>query len=304
MILQYGRTLFLFISIIVFTFNGCSSSSTKDDATAESDDAAFASDEPSAETDAVPSDSIETPQKPPTEEAVAPETPPTDVAAAGSPPSESVPPEKQPVTPAEGASEVPPVPPAAPASAGQSTESSRAVGDTPYTLKQGETLMQIAFYQYGDLTLWRDIYESNKDVIHDPNNVPVGVSLKLKSNLMKPAPELEGQKVLIQPGDTLVKISQKVYGTPSRWKEIWQHNRGMVKNPNKIYAGFYIYYLPSESGNSSADAAVMPGSSPAPVPSSDMSALSPPIIPAPIGADLTTVAPQGEEASAPPVSTQ
>lgn len=38
-------------------------------------------------------------------------------------------------------------------------------------------------------------------------------------------------------GDTLQKISTKVYGTSKRWQEIFEYNKGILKSPNKIYPG-------------------------------------------------------------------
>ena len=41
----------------------------------------------------------------------------------------------------------------------------------------------------------------------------------------------------VKKGDTLQKISKKVYGTTKRWQEIFEFNKGTLKNPNKIYPG-------------------------------------------------------------------
>jgi nucleoid-associated protein YgaU len=50
---------------------------------------------------------------------------------------------------------------------------------------------------------------------------------------------------IVQKGDTLGKISSKIYGSPSRWNEIAQLS-GM-QNPNRIYAGDVVYYTLDES---------------------------------------------------------
>ena len=47
----------------------------------------------------------------------------------------------------------------------------------------------------------------------------------------------------LRTGDTLGKISNNVYGTFSKWQSIWNNNRPLIKDPNKIYAGFTLYYL-------------------------------------------------------------
>ena len=40
----------------------------------------------------------------------------------------------------------------------------------------------------------------------------------------------------IQPGDTLGKIAQKLYGDESKWRQIWEMNP-YIKDPNLIYPG-------------------------------------------------------------------
>jgi hypothetical protein len=47
---------------------------------------------------------------------------------------------------------------------------------------------------------------------------------------------------MIKQGDTLARISNDVYGTPRKWKKIWEHNKPWIPNPNRIFAGFYLYY--------------------------------------------------------------
>jgi Uncharacterized protein containing LysM domain len=42
---------------------------------------------------------------------------------------------------------------------------------------------------------------------------------------------------VVQKGDTLQKISEKVYGTIKKWKKIFDYNSDSLKNPNKIYPG-------------------------------------------------------------------
>lgn len=112
-----------------------------------------------------------------------------------------------------------------------------------YSVRQGDTLMKIAFENYGDLYRWREIYEANRDKIQDPNHVPPGTQLVLNGAGMVTI-ERNGEQYLIQSGDTLGSISHNVYGTPRKWKRLWENNRQLIKDPNKIYAGFYLYYQP------------------------------------------------------------
>lgn len=112
-----------------------------------------------------------------------------------------------------------------------------------YQVKAGDTLMKIAFEQYGDLYRWKEIYNSNREVIADPNNVPPGTRLTLNGAGMVTI-EKNGESYLIKRGDTLGIISNDVYGTVRKWKKLWENNRQLIKDPNKIYAGFYLFYIP------------------------------------------------------------
>jgi len=112
-----------------------------------------------------------------------------------------------------------------------------------YQVKKGDTLMKIAFEQYGDLYRWKEIYNSNRSAIKDPNHVPPGTKLSLNGAGMVTI-ERNGESYLIKKGDTLGLISNGVYGTKRKWKKLWENNRQLIKDPNRIYAGFYLYYVP------------------------------------------------------------
>ena len=54
-----------------------------------------------------------------------------------------------------------------------------AAGGTPYTIESGDTLLGISEKQYGDATLWRRIFDANKDVIADPDALSVGTKIQI-----------------------------------------------------------------------------------------------------------------------------
>jgi LysM repeat protein len=56
-----------------------------------------------------------------------------------------------------------------------------------------------------------------------------------------------GNPYLIKRGDSLSLISKDVYGTLFKWRKIWDNNKPLIKDPNKIFVGFTIYYLPDDS---------------------------------------------------------
>jgi len=50
-------------------------------------------------------------------------------------------------------------------------------------------------------------------------------------------PETAPRRYTVQSGDTLSSISRKVYGTPSRWIDIYQANRDRLANENALKVG-------------------------------------------------------------------
>ena len=57
---------------------------------------------------------------------------------------------------------------------------------------------------------------------------------------VEPEPAAEEVKFTtykVKKGDTLQKISKKVYGTTKRWQEIFKFNKRTLKSPDKIYPG-------------------------------------------------------------------
>lgn len=115
--------------------------------------------------------------------------------------------------------------------------------ESTYTVQKNETLMMIAFKLYGDYGKWRDISNMNQDKLKGGQAVREGMVLRY----MAPAEAFvwspEGNPYLIRTGDTLSGISQTTYGTVKKWKSIWDNNRPLIKDPNKIFAGFTIYTL-------------------------------------------------------------
>lgn len=111
-----------------------------------------------------------------------------------------------------------------------------------YIVQKNETLMMVAFKLYGDYGKWRDIANRNSGSLKGSQ---LRAGMKLKYDLPSEAFEWnpQGNPHLIRTGDTLGKISTEVYGTQKKWKSLWDNNRPLIKDPNRIYAGFTIYWL-------------------------------------------------------------
>lgn len=115
-------------------------------------------------------------------------------------------------------------------------------GEGEYIVQKNETLMMIAFKLYGDYGLWRDLARKNASSIKK-GLITAGSKIKytLPSQAFEWSPQ--GKLYLIRTGDTLGGISGRVYGTSKKWKSLWDNNKPLIKDPNKIFAGFTIYWL-------------------------------------------------------------
>ena len=196
--------------------------------------------------------------------AVDPSAPPADMNA-GAGVTENPALAQAPAPEALDASANPPPPPAmdVPAApvASEVASSAPVSGEmTSYKVKRGDTLMKIAFQKYGDLYRWKEILDANPGKMKSPTDLAPGLVLNLPGSDMVTI-EQNGERYLIKKGDTLGLISNDVYGTKAKWKKLWENNRQLIKNPNKIYAGFNLYYVPearlttepSETGPSAAN---------------------------------------------------
>jgi hypothetical protein len=115
-----------------------------------------------------------------------------------------------------------------------------------YQVQSGDTLMKIAYETYGDVYKWRKLYEDNRDRIKDYRKLAAGTVLRLAPSEFPVSISRNGTSYLIRGGDTLGTISHDVYGTPRKWQRLWENNRQLIKNPDRIYAGFYLYYVMTE----------------------------------------------------------
>ncbi|HEV7733504.1 MAG TPA: peptidoglycan-binding protein LysM [Candidatus Binatia bacterium] len=60
---------------------------------------------------------------------------------------------------------------------------------------------------------------------------------KVDDRLEVASAEPEARYVTVQKGDTLSKISKEQYGDANRYQKIFEANRPMLKDPDKIYPG-------------------------------------------------------------------
>lgn len=118
-------------------------------------------------------------------------------------------------------------------------------GSELYEVQSGDTLMKIAFKVYGDVYQWRKVLDANSDRISDPARLVNGTQLRV-DNAPSEAYYDGFERYLIKSGDTLGYIASDIYGTKTKWKALWKMNDGLVKDPNRIYAGFFLRYTMTE----------------------------------------------------------
>ena len=48
-----------------------------------------------------------------------------------------------------------------------------------YVVKSGDTLSGVSYQMYGTIRRYLDVYRANTDVLSDPNDLPVGTTLRI-----------------------------------------------------------------------------------------------------------------------------
>ena len=117
-----------------------------------------------------------------------------------------------------------------------------------YVVNKGETLMLIAFKIYGDYGKWKELAEYNPNFAQKPLNEGTVITYPSVGESFHYKPD--GLPHLVRKGETLGKISVQKYGTSKEWKSIYENNQPLIKDPNLIFAGFTIYYIPKERQSS------------------------------------------------------
>lgn len=120
---------------------------------------------------------------------------------------------------------------------------SAATGTTEkYTVKAGDTLMKIAFTIYGDIDRWKDLRDWNQAAIKNASHLKVGTKLTYETPLQPFDAQERAHSYLIKQGDTLAGIADEVYGRKMKYRKLQRYNKKLIKNPNRIFAGFTIFY--------------------------------------------------------------
>lgn len=129
-----------------------------------------------------------------------------------------------------------------------SAPSEEASEQSEYIIQKNDTLMLAAWKIYGDTSRWRELESLNQGKLHN-GQIWTGETLVFNRPDSEFVWNPEGSPYLIQGGDTLGIVSNKVYQSPKHWKAVWYNNRDLIRNPDLIFAGFTIYYKDLEQVN-------------------------------------------------------
>lgn len=111
-----------------------------------------------------------------------------------------------------------------------------------YQVQNGDTLMMVAFHLYGDYRKWKDLRAWNPNI--SSQNLVVGEVLSYEVPDQQFSWNPAGVSYLVKRGDSLGSISDDKYGTVKRWRDIFENNQPLIRDPDLIFAGFTLYYVP------------------------------------------------------------
>ena len=123
-----------------------------------------------------------------------------------------------------------------------------------YTVKSGDTLMKIAFHLYGDVERWKELQDLNREALKGSEMLRKGMKLRYEAPNEPFNPDQHAKAYEIKKGDTLAGIADEVYGRKMKYKKLQNYNKSLIKNPNRIFAGFTIYYDITEQEMAEAEA--------------------------------------------------
>lgn len=79
----------------------------------------------------------------------------------------------------------------------------------------------------------KEVWDVQKTPSEPEQDVPADLSFSVSTTSEAPV----SKTYTIQPGDSLSKIAKEQLGDAARWKEIFEANKDVIKDPNVIRVG-------------------------------------------------------------------
>jgi nucleoid-associated protein YgaU len=132
-----------------------------------------------------------------------------------------------------------------------------ADGVQEYVIREGDTLSEIAGRELGQPDLYPMIYDANRDVLRDPESIPVGQKIRIPL-LHRPTPAAppttpqrgdepaqadpshSTRTYEVQENDTLIRIARRFYHRDAMYVEILRANRDRLAAPEDLRPGMIL----------------------------------------------------------------
>ena len=127
------------------------------------------------------------------------------------------------------------------------------------TVKSGDTLSELAKTHLGSAADWDELLEANRDKLSRPEQLRVGMTLKLPAKAIKRATEQLNQAsgntttsrqpqptttrpktYTVKSGDTLSSIAAQTLGSANKWYTLYKYNKSTISDPDNLTVGTTI----------------------------------------------------------------
>lgn len=98
-----------------------------------------------------------------------------------------------------------------------------------HTVARGDSLSQLSLEYYGVIHLYDVIFEANKPMLSDPDEIEPGQVLRI--------PPVKPPIHTVSKGETLGTIADHWYGTSKKYKTIFEANRDQLASADEIEVG-------------------------------------------------------------------
>ncbi|MFG0251334.1 MAG: LysM peptidoglycan-binding domain-containing protein [Phycisphaerales bacterium JB038] len=129
-------------------------------------------------------------------------------------------------------------------------QTTRNEGGLVHTVRPRESLAALARRYYHDTQRWPEIFNANRHLLDSPDLVREGMQLRIpgvsSSRQTPPASERSGMPRVDRPqvrtytiksGDVLSVVSQRLTGTSRNWRRIYEANRDVIDDPDRLIPG-------------------------------------------------------------------
>ncbi len=121
--------------------------------------------------------------------------------------------------------------------------------------KKDTNLKRVAQYLYKNPARWSDLQKWNFQTIHDENHIPSGTLIKYLPDVKEAKRNVASEKSskeqfkyhIVGKGQSLGYIALLYLGSRKSWKQIYDWNRDILKNPEDLEIGMKVKYLPSRT---------------------------------------------------------